>query len=274
MFNKFLQTFAEKLICKLNLKSLKSLLLIINNILGENGISNSKAAEGISLFFKDKRIESFIEVGTFDGQFVKELLKEFNIKKITLFTVFNQLTDFENKDIVIENYALGEKKTNGIIFFKENNYRESTLIKRNLHFIDAPDDQKHEVKIETFDNYYLKNLNNQIIDLLNLDVNGYELHVLQGMKKSLRSIKCISFSMNSFQIHTENHFKDYYQFLRNNNFELFQITNNHGLQHLKNYKTSMENYLNSMFLAVNRAYLVKILKKDSSQEYVLREYLV
>ena len=60
-----------------------------------------------------------------------------------------------------------------------------------------------------------------IIDFLSLDVNGYELNVLRGMEKSIKNIKCIRFSMNSFQIHTENHFKDYYQFLRNNNFELF-----------------------------------------------------
>ena len=80
--------------------------------------------------------------------------------------------------------------------------------------------------------------------------------------------------MNSFQIDTENHFKDYYQFLRNNNFELFEITNNQGLRHLKNYKTSLENYLNSTYLAVNRGYLIKILNQDSSEEFVLRDYLV
>lgn len=268
------KTLAQKLIYKLSLKDLSGLLLFINNSLGRNGVTNAKAIEAVSHFFKNKKIDSFVEVGTFDGKFVRELLKEFTVQKITLFTVFNQIGDFGNKDVVIENYALGEKETTGIIFYKENNYRESTLIARNLHFIDAPDDQQQKVKVQTFDNYYSENFDNQIIDFLSLDVNGFELNVLHGMKKSIENIKCIRFSMNSFQIHTENHFKDYYQFLRNNNFELFEITNNKGLRHLKNYKTSLENYLNSTYLAVNRGYLIKILKQDSIEEFVLRDYLV
>jgi len=274
MFKKLIKTLAEKLIYKLSLKNLSGLLLFINDSLGRNVVANSKAVEAISHFFKNKKIDYFVEVGTFDGKFVKELQKKFTVQKITLFTVFNQLEDFENRDMVVENYALGEKETKGIIFYKENNYRESTLVKRNLHFIDAPDNQQREVKVKTFDNYYSENFDNQIIDFLSLDVNGYELNVLHGMEKSIKNIKCIRFSMNSFQIHTENHFKDYYQFLRNNNFELFEITNYHGLKHLKNYKTSLENYLNSEYLAVNRDFLVKILKQDSIEEYLLREYLV
>ena len=43
-------------------------------------------------------------------------------------------------------------------------------------------------------------------------LNGYELNVLQGSVGSLDYICCINFSMNSFQVHSKNHFKDYFQF--------------------------------------------------------------
>ena len=78
--------------------------------------------------------------------------------------------------------------------------------------------------------------------------------------------------MNSFQVHSKNHFKDYFQFFKENNFELFKVTS-FGPQHIKKYKEVYESVDNSNYLAFNKKFLIKIIENKKDPVYVLRDNL-
>lgn len=255
-------------------KKLEKILGIINNILGTSSNLDTRKYDALKTFFKDKKINTVIEVGTFYSRDLLKLSKQFEINKIISFNIFNELNQelMDTENVTVENIALGDVIGNKEIYFNENKKEDANFLDRNLHFIDVPDEETKKVEMTTFDDYYSKNLSNELIDIFILDVNGYELNVLQGSIGSLDNICCINFSMNSFQVHSKNHFKDYFQFFKENNFELFKVTS-FGPQHIKKYKEVYESVDNINYLAFNKKFLIKILEDKKDSVYVLRDNL-
>ncbi len=255
-------------------KKLEKILGIINNILGTSSNLDTRKYDALKTFFKDKKINTVIEVGTFYSRDLLKLSKQFEINKIISFNIFNELNQelMDTENVTVENIALGDVIGNKEIYFNENKKEDANFLDRNLHFIDVPDEETKKVEMTTFDDYYSKNLSNELIDIFILDVNGYELNVLQGSIGSLDNICCVNFSMNSFQVHSKNHFKDYFQFFKENNFELFKVTS-FGPQHIKKYKEVYESVDNINYLAFNKKFLIKILEDKKDSVYVLRDNL-
>ena len=255
-------------------KKLEKILGIINNILETSSNLDTRKYDALKTFFKDKKINTVIEVGTFYSRDLLKLSKQFEINKIISFNIFNELNQelMDTENVTVENIALGDVIGNKEIYFNENKKEDANFLDRNLHFIDVPDEETKKVEMTTFDDYYSKNLSNELIDIFILDVNGYELNVLQGSIGSLDNICCINFSMNSFQVHSKNHFKDYFQFFKENNFELFKVTS-FGPQHIKKYKEVYESVDNINYLAFNKKFLIKILEDKKDSVYVLRDNL-
>ena len=274
MIKKYLNKLILTVFSFLGKNKLEKILGIINNILGTSNNSDTRNYDALEIFFKDKKINTVIEVGTLDSHNLLKLSKQFEINKIISFNIFNELNQelMDSKNVIIENFALGDVIGNKEIYFNENKKEDANFLDRNLHFIDVPDRETKKVEMTTFDNYYSKNLSNELVDIFILDVNGYELNVLQGSVGSLGYICCINFSMNSFQVHSKNHFKDYFQFFKENNFELFKVTS-FGPQHIKKYKEVYESVDNSNYLAFNKKFLIKIIENKKDPVYVLRDNL-
>lgn len=274
MIKKYLNKLILTVFSFLGKSKLEKILGIINNILGTSNNSDTRNYDALEIFFKDKKINTVIEVGTLDSHNLLKLSKQFEINKIISFNIFNELNKelMDSKNVIIENFALGDVIGNKEIYFNENKKEDANFLDRNLHFIDVPDRETKKVEMTTFDNYYSKNLSNELVDIFILDVNGYELNVLQGSVGSLDYICCINFSMNSFQVHSKNHFKDYFQFFKENNFELFKVTS-FGPQHIKKYKEVYESVDNSNYLAFNKKFLIKIIENKKDPVYVLRDNL-
>ena len=274
MIKKYLNKLIRTVFSFLGKNKLEKILAIINNILGTSNNSETRNYDALETFFKDKKINTVIEVGTLDSHNLLKLSKQFEINKIISFNIFNELNQelMDSKNVIIENFALGDVIGNKEIYFNENKKEDANFLDRNLHFIDVPDRETKKVEMTTFDNYYSKNLSNELVDIFILDVNGYELNVLQGSVGSLDYICCINFSMNSFQVHSKNHFKDYFQFFKENNFELFKVTS-FGPQHIKKYKEVYESVDNANYLAFNKKFLIKIIENKKDPVYVLRDNL-
>tara|TARA_B100001996_G_scaffold308576_1_gene250110 strand:- start:1196 stop:2023 length:828 start_codon:yes stop_codon:yes gene_type:complete len=274
MIKKYLSKLIRTVFSFLGKNKLEKILEIINNILGISNNLDTRNYDTLKTFFKDKKINTVIEVGTLDGNNLLKLSKQFEINKIISFNIFNELNQelMDNENVTIENFALGDVIGNKEIYFNENKKEDANFLNRNLHFIDAPDEETKKVEMTTFDSYYSKNLANELVDILILDVNGYELNVLEGSVGSLDYICCINFSMNSFQVHSKNHFKDYFQFFKEHNFELFKVTSI-GPQHIKKYKEVYESVDNVNYLAFNKKFLIKIIEDKKDPVYVLRENL-
>lgn len=164
-------------------------------------------------YFKNKKAGISIECGAFDGimesstLFFEETLNWkciniessppiFDLLKKNRPSSFNFNTGLgEEESILTFKHVIhpihGVKFGNGS--FNHNTEHKNILITEGCTF------EEYDVKITTYnnliDNFMYKNFPNKIIDLFVLDVEGFEIEVIQGMKNSsyLPNIFCVEF---------------------------------------------------------------------------------
>ena len=157
----------------------------------------------------------FFDVGAHKGESINFFLKNFTIKKIYSFEAspinFNQLAIVKNSykkkflqsDIIIENYALGNKNEN--IYLNQSVESSSSTLnqinfdsnyyKKKKQLLNSEDEKfftNVEVKMITLRSYLEKN-NIDKVDFLKIDTEGYEFEVLKGLNDKILSIGLIMF---------------------------------------------------------------------------------
>jgi FkbM family methyltransferase len=177
------------------------------------------------------------DVGANRGQSIKRFRKIFSKAYMHCFEPIPRnyryiLKNYKNNMTFINNYALGEK--NGIKKFfinensgtssffsinKKSNWAKKNKLNRTI--------KSENVKMTTLDNYVKKNKIKKI-DILKIDVQGFEDKVLNGAKNLLRKnlIKTLEIELN-FSDHYSNKlsFYDIEKYLTKNGYELCAIKN-------------------------------------------------
>jgi len=136
----------------------------------------------------------FVDVGANTGSVTEELLKR---KKLSLCILFEPIPVYYNyckekfsksDNVIVENYALTDKKGEFSIFMSEQNFGWNTMIGSR-----ASHDMK-ELSINgiSFDEY-IEKIPLKKINLIKIDVEGAEYKVLNGMKKTIAKYKPIIF---------------------------------------------------------------------------------
>ena len=155
----------------------------------------------------DSDIEGIIQVGAHLGNEYEALSKlSSNILMFEPQTdIYNQLIEKlgSKNGIKIENKALGSERKTAIMFKEQaNGGQSSSLLLPALHLIQYPVIQfndSEEVQVITLDEYIEQNPSNY--NLMTLDVQGYELEVLKGAKKTLENIKYILCEVNRAELY-------------------------------------------------------------------------
>ena len=154
-----------------------------------------------------KPITGIIQVGAHIGGEL-EILKQLS-NNILMFepqkNIFAQLLN-NIKDcttIVAENIALGSASAK-LKMYKEhvNGGQSSSLLMPALHTIQYPGilfTDFEEVEVKTLDSYMEEN--NNTYNIMMLDVQGYELEVLKGAKKTLKNIDYILCEVNRAELY-------------------------------------------------------------------------
>tara|TARA_Y100000591_G_scaffold183261_1_gene158215 strand:- start:821 stop:1534 length:714 start_codon:yes stop_codon:yes gene_type:complete len=154
---------------------------------------------------------TIIDVGAHFGETIITFKKNFNIKKIYSFEAspinFEILKKkFSNnlKNIEIHNFGIGAHISEDVINQTAESSsstintinKNSKYFKRKLKILKIKDQnlfiKKIPIKIITLDDFIEKN-KIDIIDILKIDTEGYELNVLKGLKKNYNKIKIIYF---------------------------------------------------------------------------------
>ncbi len=197
-----------------------------------------------------------IDIGANIGNYTSEILKLYPNVEIHLFEPsmknFEILKSrFSTERIFINNKALSNKSGIGQLFTDKEGSGMASLGKRRLDHFDIEYKESEKVEIITFEDYWKNNLNERNIDVVKIDVEGFELDVMNGFGLALKKVKIIQFEFGGCNLDTKTTFQDFWYFFKENGFLINRITP-FGLQPLKNYSEIDEFYLTTNFICINK----------------------
>lgn len=195
-----------------------------------------------------------IDIGANIGSYTSEIIGVYPAAEIHLFEPskknFDILnTKFSIKNIHINNNALSNKSGIGQLFSDKDGSGMASLGKRRLDHFDIEYKELEQVNIITFEEYWKNTLNERKIDLVKIDVEGFELDVLTGFGLALNNVKIIQFEFGGCNLDTKTTFQDFWYFFKENGFSVNRITP-FGLQSLKKYHEIDEYYLTTNFICI------------------------
>jgi FkbM family methyltransferase len=157
----------------------------------------------------DSEITGIIQVGAHLGNEYDSLSKlSTNILMFEPQTnIYNQLVEKlgSKEGVIIENLALGSERKTAVMFKEQaNGGQSSSLLLPALHLVQYPViefNDSEEVNVITLDEYFETTTSNY--NLMTLDVQGYELEVLKGAKKTLEKVQYILCEVNRAELYKD-----------------------------------------------------------------------
>ena len=188
----------------------------------------------ISKYLSELDIEKIIDIGAHKGEFLENMLK---IEKVNSFyafepqkNIFNELNEkfSKNKKITLFNFAMDKEIANKKLKINKLSMTSSLAeineksfylkIKNFLTFSRSNFENESEIQTNTVDKVF-ENISLQK-SLLKIDVEGFEINVLEGSQMKLKEIPFVLLE-NQFGNHYKNNsFKDITKLLTKQNFKI------------------------------------------------------
>ncbi len=213
-----------------------------------------KEIEAASLFLQSTPVKRCIDVGGNIGNYTAELLNQFPQTKIEVFEPSRKNAEaleqrFQSSGRVrIHAKALSNKTGVATLFSNETGSVLGSLTKRKLDHFQIKFDCEEEIQTVRFDDYWKEKLDSCSIDLLKLDVEGHELHALEGIGKAINNISVIQFEFGGCNIDTRTSFQDFWYFFRDHGFRIYRITPI-GICPITQYREADEFYSTTNYIA-------------------------
>ena len=198
--------------------------------------------------------KTIFDVGAFCGDWTRNCLKVFPDSNYFLFEAQKDMADslkmMENDQIVIENMFLGEYDGTYVDFYEAGTsssalrFGPHTSIKKNIISLDN----------------YCREKSINTIDILKLDVQGYELNILKGAKTILNNVNLIITEVSFIDVYVDCPLvNEVIQFLDSYQFQLFDIVDFR--------RREIDNHLwqCDMFFIKKDSFLLKEKRKDKKQ---------
>lgn len=153
-------------------------------------------------------VKGIVHIGAHYGEEIQEYVNN-GIQKITVFEplsknfdVLSQRLQNVNADIQGYQIALGSRKGTAVMYLSSNEAQSSSILKPKDHLEHHPDvsfDGTEEVEVGLLDEYDIGDAN-----FMNIDVQGYELEVFKGGKKTLEQIDYVYCEVNRGEMYEGN----------------------------------------------------------------------
>ena len=179
-----------------------------------------------------KKNPIIFDIGAHEGESINRFRNLFENPIIHSFEpqsqIFEKLRNKNKKDknLFLNNFGLSTEQGSEEIFVNSNTAASSYLNINNKDkfFRSLKTIQKEKTKIDTFDNYCNK-IKVDLIDLVKIDVQGYEEKVLKGALKSLDKVLLIEIEIVFVNLY-EKHSSFYHieNILKKYNFELYSLS--------------------------------------------------
>jgi FkbM family methyltransferase len=126
----------------------------------------------------------------------------------------------------------------------------ASIISRDLEHLGIRLNKTEVVKLETGDSY-VSRLNIKKIDLLKIDVEGWEMSVLKGFSESFSKgiIHCCQFEFGHAHIERRENFRDFFRFFVQHGFSVGVLNPNGLVNFISNYDEIFENYYTTNYVA-------------------------
>ena len=222
------------------------------------GASSIKMEIDLALSLVGRSPNLAIDIGGNVGKYTLELRRRSPECEVQIFepaatniSVLQERLGADQK-IHIVPMAVSDAAQENMLYANEPGSGLGSLAKRRLDHFGITMDHEEHVKTIRFDDYYNKNLIGREIDLVKIDIEGFELAALRGFgEAALQKTRCVQFEFGGGMIDTRTYFQDFFYFFSKNEFDLFRITPV-GLQQIPHYSESDEFFSTVNYLARNR----------------------
>jgi FkbM family methyltransferase len=161
----------------------------------------------------NKKITGVIHVGAFIGEEIKNY-SDINIEharffepQIEQYEILKKQCEATNKDYISYNIAIGSQQEEKNLYISERDggiYNgsgaSSSLLRPRVHLTEHPEVRfvkKIPVKITTLDSYEFT----PVFNMMNVDVQGFELEVFKGATNTLKNINYIICEVNRDEVY-------------------------------------------------------------------------
>lgn len=228
---------------------------LISKIQGYGWGAHSLKAEVSSVLPFISNLNYVIDVGGNKGLYTNEILKINNDAKVFVFepskTNISILQRKFDGHINVEIIPKAVSDENKVLTLYSNvpGSGIASLAQRKLDHFGITMNEKETVESIRLDDFF-SNENTSYVDLLKLDIEGFELQALKGATQLLSKTRVVQFEFGGANIDTRTFFQDFYYFFANLEFELYRISP-FGARRITEYNESMEKFITTNYLAVN-----------------------
>ncbi len=162
----------------------------------------------------------------------------------------------EDTCVKLNNLGIGKKKDLMTLYYDKPGSGLASLTKRRLDHLGKEFNKSEIVQIDTIDNYCKEN-NIERINLLKIDIEGFELDAFAGAKAmfSNKSVDLVTFEFGGCNIDTRTFFQDFWYFFSDIGMKVFRITPSGYFFKIKSYKEIDEQFRTTNFIAIKNDYL-------------------
>lgn len=125
----------------------------------------------------------------------------------------------------------------------------ASLSNRRLEHFNMDFNSREVVAVSTIDSeiQFLE------IDILKMDIEGFEFEALRGAMTLLNNVKVVQFEFGGANIDSRTYFQDFFYFFKDKRFTIWRITPL-GLVKVSKYNERMERFTTTNYLATNNKY--------------------
>lgn len=198
-----------------------------------------------------------VDIGGNVGDYSAELLRVFPDLELHIFEPASTNMSLLKKrfstygKVNIQKAALSDAAGIMTLFADRDGSGMASLARRQIDHLDIKFDPMEEVEVRRFDAYWKHALSGRPIDIVKIDVEGYELMVLRGFGDAIRNVRVMQFEFGGTNIDTKVFFRELWNFFKEAGFDLYRITPL-GAMRIERYQERDEIFIIANFIAVNR----------------------
>jgi FkbM family methyltransferase len=198
-----------------------------------------------------------IDVGANDGKYISAMQTEFNNRALiygfepsaSAFSLLeNKWNDQDN--IRLFQYGLAAEEGEMNLYFNEEGSGWASVYQRQGSMFNKDLSRSETIKLIRLDDFCRDN-DIEHIDFMKIDVEGFELSVLQGAKEILEKTRFVQFEFSFANYDAATYLKDFFEIMEN--FKIYRVLQN-GIHELQ-YDPRYEILMTTNYLAINTHYI-------------------